>query len=143
KSPQRAQRPGQPARRRPRDQPGAVDVAHSSVLWTEQYKVKVADSAAVQEEISRETSEKLRLRLSGAEKKRLEAYQLCLKGRRYWGKRTREELQQAIKYFQQADDTDPKYAPAYAGLADCYNMLVIYAAVPPKMAFPEAKAAAM
>jgi len=120
-----------------------VDVAHSSVLWTEQYKVKVADSAAVQEEISRETSEKLRLRLSGAEKKRLEAYQLCLKGRRYWGKRTREELQQAIKYFQQAADTDPKYAPAYAGLADCYNMLVIYAAVPPKMAFPEAKAAAM
>jgi len=119
-----------------------VDVLHSNVLWSEQYKLKVADISAVQEEIAREISEKLRLRLSGAEKKRLEAYQLYLKGRHYWSKRTKEELQQAIKYFQQATETDAKFAPAYAGLADCYNMLVIYGTLPPKMAFPVAKAAA-
>src|SRR5207253_6501005 len=64
------------------------------------------------------------------------------KGRHYWSKRTKEELQQAIKYFEQATATDPNYAPAYAGLADCYNMLVIYSALPPKTAFPEAQTAA-
>jgi eukaryotic-like serine/threonine-protein kinase len=119
-----------------------IDVLHSDILWREQYKLKLTEALSVQEEVAREISEKLRLKLSGAEKKRLEAYQICLKGRSYWNKRTKEDLQQAIKYFQQAADNDPKYAPAYAGLADCYNMLVAYSAVPPKIAFPEAKVAA-
>jgi serine/threonine protein kinase/Tfp pilus assembly protein PilF len=119
-----------------------IDVLHGDILWREQYKLKLTEAFSVQEEVAREISEKLRLKLSGAEKKRLEAYQICLRGRSYWNKRTKEDLQQAIKYFQQAADSDPKYAPAYAGLADCYNMLVAYNAVPPKIAFPEAKVAA-
>ena len=119
-----------------------IDVPHNSVLWSEQYKLKLADIAAVQEEISREISEKLRLRLSGAERQRLEAYQLYLQGRAQWSKRTREGMQEALKKFQEAVAADASYAPAYAGLADCYNMLVVYNALPPKTAFPEAKAAA-
>jgi serine/threonine protein kinase/tetratricopeptide (TPR) repeat protein len=119
-----------------------IDVLHDVILWREQYKLKLTEVLSVQEQVAREISEKLRLKLSGAEKKRLEAYQIYLKGRSYWNKRTKEDLQEAIKYFQQAADNDPKYAPAYAGLADCYNQLVAYNVIPPKVAFPEAKVAA-
>ena len=120
-----------------------IDVQHgSNVLWSEHFKPKLADIFQVQEEISREISEKLRLRLSGADKKRLEAYYLYLKGRDYWNKRTKEDLQQALTCFRQATEDDPHNALAYAGLADCYNMLVFYSLLPPKGAFPEAKAAA-
>src|SRR5262245_65722019 len=112
------------------------------MLWSEQFKPKLADVLQVQEEISREISEKLRLQLSGADKKRLEAYYLYLKGRDYWNKRTKEDLQQALTYFRQATEDDPHNALAYAGLADCYNMLVFYSLRPPKGAFPDAKAAA-
>jgi serine/threonine protein kinase/Flp pilus assembly protein TadD len=118
------------------------DVRHSNILWSEQYKVKLADTLATQEEISRQMAGKLRLSLGGDERKRLEAYQLYLRGRHHWSKRTREDLQQAIKYFQRAVDKDPDYAPGYVGLADCYNMLVVYNALPPRTAFPEAKTAA-
>src|SRR5262249_29595700 len=97
-----------------------IDVLHNDVLWREQYKLKLTEAQSVQEQVAGEISEKLRLKLSGAEKKRLEAYRIYLKGRSYWNKRTQEDLQEAIKYFQQAADNDPNYAPAYAGLADCY-----------------------
>jgi TolB-like protein/Tfp pilus assembly protein PilF len=120
-----------------------IDVLHgSNILWSEHFTPKLSEIFQVQEEISREISEKLELRLSGADKKRLEAYYLYLKGRDYWNKRTREDMQQALKFFRQATNVDPHNALAYAGLADCYNMLVIYSLLPPKEAFPEAKAAA-
>jgi tetratricopeptide (TPR) repeat protein/predicted Ser/Thr protein kinase len=66
-----------------------------------------------------------------------EAYAL---GRRQWNKRTREGLERAIQHFEQAIDADPGYAPAYSGLADCYNILAPY--LPPRLAFRMAKAAA-
>ena len=128
-----------------------VDVSKGSQLWGEQYNRKLADTFAVQEDISRAISDKLRLRLSGEEKARLakrstanpEAYQLYLKGRYEWNKRTAESLQGSIGYFQQALAKDPSYAQAYAGLADVYNVIGTYARESPQETFPKARAAAM
>src|SRR5262249_27044693 len=114
------------------------------------YDRKLAALVAVQEEISREITEKLRLRLSGEEKQRLtrhhtenpEAFQAYLVGRYHWNKRTDEELKTAIGHFGGGLKKDPGYAPAYAGLADCYAVLGDYAYLPPKEAFPKASAAA-
>lgn len=127
-----------------------VDTSDGSRLWGEQYRPKQTDVLAVQEEISREISEKLRLRVTVEERKRLlkrytgdpEAYSLYLKGRFYWNKRTGEGLRKAIDYFQGAIEKDPSYALAYSGLADCYNLLSLYSGMPPKKAMPKAKAAA-
>src|SRR4029077_7097869 len=66
-----------------------------------------------------------------------EAYAL---GRRQWNKRTREGLERAIQHFEQAIDADPGYAPAYSGLADCYNILAPW--LPPRLGYRMAKAAA-
>jgi len=130
-----------------------VDAADGWRLWGEQYNRKRADILAVQDEIAREISEKLRVRLSGKERKRLtkrhtldtEAYHLYLKGRYYWNKRTQEGLERGIEYFKQAIEKDPGYALAYAGLADSYYLLAgtAYGALPPREAIPRAKAAAL
>ncbi len=130
-----------------------VDVADGWRLWGEQYNRKRTDIFAVQDEIAREISEKLRVRLTGKDKKQLtkrhtqdtEAYHLYLKGRYYWNKRTREGLERGVEYFQQAIEKDPNYALAYAGLADSYYLLAgtAYGALPPQEAIPRAKAAAL
>ena len=70
------------------------------------------------------------------------AYELYLKGRFFWAKRTKQGLQQGIDYFQQAISVDPNYASAYAGLADCYNLLDDWGETPPRESFPKARAAA-
>lgn len=71
-----------------------------------------------------------------------EAEDLYLKGRYYWNKRTPEDLNKALDLFTQAIVHDPGYAPAYVGLADCYNLLREYSAMPPGEAYPRALAAA-
>ena len=71
-----------------------------------------------------------------------EAYQLYLRRRFYWNKRTGEALKKSIEYFNEAVGKDPSYALAYAGLADAYGLLPSYAASSPREAFPKAKAAA-
>jgi tetratricopeptide (TPR) repeat protein len=127
-----------------------VDTADGALMWGEQYNRTLSDIFAVEEEISREISDKLRLKLSGAQRKKLtrrytentEAYQLYLKGRFYWNKRTEDGLNRGIEYFQQAIASDPNYALAYAGLADCYNILASYSALKPSEAFRKAKVAA-
>ncbi|MDQ3750889.1 MAG: protein kinase, partial [Acidobacteriota bacterium] len=128
-----------------------IDAVDGSQLWGEQYSRNHSDIFEVQEEISREISEKLRLKLSGNEKKKLvrrytenaEAYQLYLKGRYHWNKRTREGLKNCIAFFQKAIEKDPNYALAYTGLADAFGILSFYAALPPTDAMPKARAAAM
>jgi tetratricopeptide (TPR) repeat protein len=128
-----------------------VDVVEESQLWGEQYNRKLADILAVQEEISREISEKLRIRLSGEERKQLtkrytdntEAYQLYLKGRYHWNKRTQEDLKKGVEYFRQAIDMDLNYALAYAGLADFYNVLPLWTPIETKEAYPKARSAAL
>jgi serine/threonine-protein kinase len=127
-----------------------VDAQDGSHLWGEHYNRKLSDIFAVEEEISKEISENLRLKLSREQKKRLTkrytedsvAYQTYLKGRFYWNKRTEDALKRGIDYFQKAIDIDPGYALAYAGLADSYNMLAGYSTLAPRDAFPKAKAAA-
>ena len=105
-----------------------VDAEHDRVLWSKQYQWKLADAPSIQTQITQDITENLKMNLSGAQKSRLaqratengEAYQLYLRGRFYWNKRTAESVSKAMGYFQQAIDRDPNYALAYAGLADCY-----------------------
>ena len=126
-----------------------VDTTNGSQLWGQQYQRKVSDLLEVQQDISREVSRTLRLRLTGDEEKQLtkrytentQAYQLYLQGRFYWNKRTPDGLNKSIDYFQQAIAADPNYALAYGGLADSYNVLSTNNILPPKEAFPKAKAA--
>ncbi|MGH9968893.1 MAG: protein kinase domain-containing protein [Pyrinomonadaceae bacterium] len=129
-----------------------VDARNNSHLWGEQYDRKVADIFAVQKEIARDISDKLGVRLTGEELGRAnkdytenaEAYQLYLKGRYFWNKRTPEDLQRAADYFQQAIAKDPSYALAYTGLADAYfYMGYAFGRTPPREAMPKAKAAAL
>jgi TolB-like protein/Tfp pilus assembly protein PilF len=130
-----------------------VDANTGAQLWGEQYERKVSDVLAVKQTITREVTEKLRLRLSDEEQRKLtkrdttnaEAYQVYLRGRYVWNKRTKEGLRKGIEYFRQAIDTDPNYALAYVGLADSYNFLGAFgiALLPPGEAMPKAKSAAM
>ena len=128
-----------------------MDVATGAQLWGGQYNRKAEDVFALQDDLSREISEKLRLQLTGDEKQRLtkrytedaEAYRLYLKGRYHWNKRSPEGLQKAVEYFQQALDKDPAYSLAYAGLADTYAYLSFFNVVAPREAMPKAKAAAV
>jgi DNA-binding winged helix-turn-helix (wHTH) protein/TolB-like protein/Tfp pilus assembly protein PilF len=119
-----------------------IDVDNVAQLWGQHYDHKLSDALLVQDDISRDMFENLRLKLNVEEKKQLEAYGLYLKGRNAWNKRTGDALQQAIDYFNQAIAIDPNYGEAYAGLADCYNMLVVYGRLEPKEGFPKAKEAA-
>jgi TolB-like protein len=130
-----------------------IDVVNESQLWGEQYNRRLTDLLTIQEEIARGVVEKLRLRLSDAEQRQLtrrytestEAYQLYLRGRYFWNKRTGEGMRKGVEYFRQAIDLDPGYSLAYAGLADSYNFMGAFgiALLPPGEAMPKAKAAAM
>jgi eukaryotic-like serine/threonine-protein kinase len=127
-----------------------VDVRDNKQLWGEQYSTSVSDLLSVQRVIASEITNSLKLKLSGEQHTRVikhytdnpEAYQLYLRGRFYWNKRTGETLKKSIEYFNQAVEKDPSYALAYAGLADAYGLLPSYAASSPLEAFPKAKAAA-
>jgi len=120
-----------------------IDLENVAQIWGQHYDHRLSDILLVQEDISRDIFENLRLKLNVEEKKQIEAYRLYLKGRNFWNKRTEDGLQKGIEFFQQAIDIDPGYAPAYAGMADCYNMLVVYGIRRPKDGFPKAKEAAL
>ncbi len=128
-----------------------VDVATGSQLWGAHYDRKPGDIFAIQDEISHEISEKLRLQLTRAQKKRLArhhtedpvAFALYLKGRHHWNRWTEEGFYKAIEYFEQAAAKDPGYALAYAGLADCYVLLGWNSYLAPKQVFPKGKEAAL
>jgi serine/threonine-protein kinase len=127
-----------------------VDVEKQSQLWGQQYRRSTKELLALQDEITNEVSNRLRLGLSGDVKKNLskrytdnpEAYKLYLQGRYYWNKRRALEIQKSIECFNQALALDPTYALAYVGLADCYALLEQYAGVPGKETYPKAIAAA-
>ncbi len=120
-----------------------IDVDNVAQLWGQHYDHSLADALLVQDDISRDIFENLRLKLNVEERKQLDAYRFYVKGRNAWNKRTEDGLLQGIEFFQKAIDTDPNYAAAYAGLADCYNMLVVYGVQQPKDGFPKAKEAAV
>jgi len=126
-----------------------VKVADGSQLWGDQYQRKLADVLALQVEIAKQISEKLRLALTGEEKKRLtkrytenpEAYQLYLKGRYIMNSYTGDGWKKGIEHFNQAIKADPTYALAYAGLAEAYYGLSS-TTFPPGEMIPKVKAAA-
>ena len=131
-----------------------TDARSNRNLWSQQYDRKLSDVLAVQREISDEVTARLREKLSGGEGKKParaaalgdtsdpEAYQLYLKGRFYWEKRTPEALAKSLEAFNQAIAKDPGYALAYVGLADYWQVIPDYAPVPQGEALPRGKAAA-
>ena len=127
-----------------------VNVSDGSELWGHQYSRKLSDLFAVQEEIAREISEKLSVRLSGAERQQLarrptgnlKAFQYYMQGRAYTSRRTREDLLTAIRYCERAIAEDDNYALAYAGIADAYVALGVRGYVAPAEARRRAEAAA-
>ena len=127
-----------------------VDAVTGAQLWGEEYERKVSDMLSVKQAIAWEVTEKLRLRLSGEEQRRLvrrdttnaEAYQFYLRGRYFWNKRTADGLKKAIEQFQQAIDRDRNYALSYVGLADCYLVSEEYTGVPASETLSKARAAA-
>ena len=127
-----------------------IDASDDSHIWGERYTRKLSDLTGLQQELSRDVTDQLRLKLTGAEQRQLvknyatnsEAYQLYLQGRYYWNKRTAEGLQKGIDYFNQAKEKDTNYAPAYSGLADCYWLLNVYNVSPATESYPKAKEAA-
>jgi eukaryotic-like serine/threonine-protein kinase len=127
-----------------------VDVRNNKLLWGEQYQRKMSELLATQREMATEITQKLKLKLSGEGEKGLtkrytdnnEAYQLYLKGRFHFAKRTKEDMQRSIEYFQQAVRLDPNFALAYSSIAECYNNMSAYPYLSSKDSFPQAKMAA-
>jgi len=128
-----------------------VDAATENVLWSHQYNRKQSDLVALQSEIARDVSGKLKSQLSSAEVAKVEknytsnaeAYQLYLKGKFYWNKRTGESLKQAVDFYQQAIEKDPSFALAYSGLAETYVLFSSYDVASGADSMPQAKAAAL
>ncbi|MBA3766140.1 MAG: protein kinase [Acidobacteria bacterium] len=127
-----------------------VDARNGNQLWGEQYNRKLADLVSLQGEIARDVSQKLRMRLSGADEQKLaksytqnaEAYRLYLRGR-YSLNGSRDGLQQSVEHFQRAIDLDPNFALGYAGMADAYTLLgTTFFSMTPREAMPRARAAA-
>jgi len=128
-----------------------VHVRNNTRLWVGQYNRKLRDVFTLQGEIAQQISERLQLKLSGEEKKRLttpstenaEAYQLYLQGLYYWWKNTDEATLKSGEYFRQAMEKDPNFALAYVGLADYYNIMAGFGNMRPNEALPKAEAAAV
>jgi TolB-like protein/Flp pilus assembly protein TadD len=127
-----------------------VDATTKKLVWAEQYERKMSDLLATQREIATAITQKLELKLSGTDAKGItkrytdsnDAYQLYLKGRYSFAKRTGGDMLRAIEYFREAIKLDPKFALAYARISETYGSMPAYPYLTPKEAFPEAKAAA-
>ena len=119
-------------------------------LWAEIYDRKLTDLFSVESDIAKTIADTLQAKLTGSESTAMsnkptenpEAYELYLKGRFFWNKRTGQDLKTACDYFQQAIAIDPNYATAYAGLAESYILIPLFDAGSPQDYFPKAKAAA-
>ncbi len=126
-----------------------VDTKHQAYLWSETYRGTIKDIFEIQEKVATEIVRALEVRLSPDEQQNLkkrftentEAYQLYLQGRFFWNKRSEEGLKTAIRYFEEAIEKDPKYALAWAGIADSYSLLGEYGTIPRKELYPKAEAA--
>jgi adenylate cyclase len=119
-------------------------------LWADTYDRKLTDIFAVETDIAKTVADTLQAKLSGSEKSSMaktptvnpEAYELYLKGRFFWNKRTGDELRKSIEYLKQAVAKDPGYALAYAALADSYGLLRFYGGASPAESVVPAEAAA-
>jgi DNA-binding winged helix-turn-helix (wHTH) protein/TolB-like protein/Flp pilus assembly protein TadD len=128
-----------------------VSVREGSLLWADKFDDNFTDIFKVEDSISGRVVEALALKLSGKQQESLtrrytdnaQAYQLYLKGRYFWNKRTEDGFKRGVELFKQAVEKDSSYALAYAGLADSYIGLTFYNLAAPHEAMPRAKEAAM
>jgi TolB-like protein/DNA-binding winged helix-turn-helix (wHTH) protein/Flp pilus assembly protein TadD len=132
-----------------------VDGRSDQHIWADEYDRDLSDVLLLQSDVARDIAKQIDLKLTPQQQQRLakdahpvnpDAYQAYLLGRYYWNKRTADGLAQAGKYFQQAIQQDPNYAPAYAGLSDYYAFLTLIGGpeiLPPNQAMMQAKAAAV
>jgi TolB-like protein len=128
-----------------------VRAATDQSLFAETYEGDLSDVLALQNGISMAIAHRVEVKLTPWQERELsnsivtntQAYEAYLKGRFFWNKRSLEGLNRAIGYFQQAIAKDPRSALAYAGLADCFNMLSFYGGAAPRESFPKAQAAAL
>jgi len=125
-----------------------VDVRNNKTLWGEQYERKMADLLATQREIAAVITQKLQLKLAGNDKgitkkytDNNEAYQLYLKGRYHFTKRTKEDLYKSIEILEEAVKLDPKFALAYVGVAESWTVIPSFPYGSPAECIPKAKAA--
>ena len=127
-----------------------VDAQTENSLWKQTYNKTMTNLVALQNDIARDVADKLKVKLSGADELKLaknytanaEAYRLYLRGRYHYSKLTSPEMQKSISYLQQAIESDPNYALAYAGLSDSYRSFAIAGDMQPAEFLPKAKAAA-
>ena len=127
-----------------------VDASDNALIWGSRYPAAQSDLFGVQQAIASDIARSLRIQVGGREQQLFakrqttdpRAYELYLKGRFQWNKRNAEGMYAAIALFNRAIEIDPQYALAYAGIADCYNLLDIWANLPTSETFPRAKAAA-
>jgi eukaryotic-like serine/threonine-protein kinase len=123
-------------------------------LWADTYDRDIRDVLRLQDQVAQSVARAVRVTLTPEEHARLAkgrevdpaAYQLYVKGRFFWERKTEDSINKAIDYFKQAVERDPTYAAAYSGLADCYLSLGVsfdVGSLPPSDAFPKAKAAAI
>ena len=135
-----------------------IQVKDQSHLWSRQYDRELSHLLTLQGEIAQETASEIERTLGNGQKQvavdlsdhpalspdAYQAYDLYLRGRYFWNRRTRQDFQQAIDYFQRAIAKDPNYAPAYSGLADSYGLMSGYdTSLPASEVMPKARAAAL
>ena len=129
-----------------------INADDQGIVWSESYDRNLSNILELQNEVARSVSSRIAVTITTQEQSRLDrsslvpprAYEAYLKGRSFWNRRREEDLRAAVRLFQQAIDKDLNYAPAHAGLADCYALLsnVTNGAMPPIEGLPKAKAAA-
>jgi adenylate cyclase len=127
-----------------------INVADGFSLWSERFDRKAEDVFAIQTEVAQRVQEVLKVKLLAggnpnaalAGTDNLEAYNLYLRGRHFWNRRTGADIERAVGLFQQATKKDPKFAAAYAGLASSFVLLPDHVAVPVREANPKAREAA-
>jgi serine/threonine-protein kinase len=128
-----------------------IQVSDQTQTWAESYEREIGDMLALQSDVAHAIASEIRVQLTPAERVRLArvqpvvpgAYEAYLKGRYFWNRRSRDSLEKSIRHFERAIDIDPKYAAAYAGLADAYLTQLDYNYLPPRDAFALANQAVL
>lgn len=129
-----------------------IDGRTARHIWTDTFERELDSVLAIQNDVARAIASAVDVTLTPEGDRRLTsatrpvlpaAYDAYIRGRHAWDKRSEADLREAIRLFQQSIDADPTYAPAYAGLADCYAQLGYGSYIAPEDSFPRARAAAM
>jgi TolB-like protein len=127
-----------------------INIRDNSIMWGDRYNREINDLVTVEDEIAQSVAEKLQIKLTGGghiplpkrSQQSPQAYQLYLKGRYYWNRRTGDAVKKGLDYFNQAIELDPAYGLAYAGVADSYAMMVFNVMISARDGLPKARAAA-